>query len=785
MGTRSEEQSSSAYFDFKSVSHLTSALFLIALLVGCSGGTSNSEHGQNNHGSAPTITLTAAPPAIVAGSSTTLSWSSTNATSVSLDNGIGQVQSAGSQKEMPQTTTTYNATATGPGGNAKASVTVTVSGQQGVSFTASLPSINAGQSVTLTFNAPGANSVTINNGVGTFGPSGTVTVTPASTTIYIATANYNGGTLTASITVTVKQGAPPTVTLSASPATISQGQSVTLSWTSTNATNLSIQGIGTVAVPSGSVTVSPDATTIYTITATGNGGQTAITSATVSVNGPVPQLNGVFTYKNDTARTGQNLSESVLTPTKVSMSTFGKVFAFDVDGYVFGQPLYVPAIDIGGGTHNVVYVVTEHDSVYAFDADGKSNSPLWQVSLINPAAGITTVPTADVGSTIFPEIGITSTPIIDASTGTIFVEAATKENGAYFHRLHALDISTGVEKFGGPITIQGSVPGNGVGNDGSGNVPFQAKIELQRAALLLVNNAIYVAFASHGDNGPYHGWVFAYDANTLQQLAIWNDTPNGQDGGIWQGGGGLAADSNGSIYGISGNGTFEGGPDYGDTFFRLSRDSAGISVADFFTPSNQQILSADDLDLGSGGPMLLPDQPGAHPHLVTGAGKEGTIYLVDRDGMGGYSSVGDQVWQEIPNSVGHDAFDGNNFSTPSYWQGRVYYVGAKDSAKAFKLSNGTLGTSADSQSSHVFALFCGTPAISANGNTNGILWLIDRPGTLYAFDATNLATELYDSTQNAARDALGTASKSSVPTIANGRVYVGTQSHLVVYGLLQ
>lgn len=769
---------------FQTPSQLAAVLFLLALLVACSGTQGKTDHGQNQ-GSPPAITLTAAPAAIVAGSSTTLTWSSTNATSVSVDNGIGQVQPSGSQKEMPQTTTTYNATATGPGGTAKASATVSVSGQQGVTITATSATITAGNSTTLTVTAPGANSITIDNGGGTFqGAQATATVHPTTTTTYTATANFTGGSLAASLTITVQQVAPaPTVTITANPSTINQGQPVTLTWTSTNATSLSIQGVGPVAPSSGTTPqLFPSATTVYTITATGSGGQTATAQATVSVNGVVNQLGGVFTYKNDNARTGQNLTESVLTPSNVTMQHFGKLFAFNVDGYVFGQPLYVPGVDMSSGTHNVVYAVTEHDSVYAFDADGKST--LWHVSFINPAAGITTVPTADVGSTIFPEIGITSTPVIDPSTGTIFVEASTKENGAYFHRLHALDITSGAEKFGGPVTIQGSVAGTGVGNDGAGHVPFQPRIELQRAALLLLNNAVYIAFASHGDNGPYHGWVFAYDANTLQQVAIWNDTPNGEDGGIWHGGGGLAADSSGAIYGISGNGTFDGGPDYGDTFFRLTEASGAISVADFFTPSNQQILAADDLDLGSGGPMLLPDQPGPPQHLLTGAGKEGTIYLVDRDAMGGYNRAGDHVLQEIPHILGNDDLDGNNFSTPTYWQGRVYYVGAKDSVKAFKLSNGTLGTSPDSQSSHDFALFSGTPAISANGNTNGILWLIDKTGALYAYDPTNLADELYDTDQAGTRDTLGTAAKFSVPTVANGRVYVGTTSNVVVYGLL-
>ena len=761
---------------------LTSALLLAGFLVGCNGVT-NSEHGRANHSSAPTLTVTATPSNITLGSSTTLAWTSTDTTTVTFDHGIGQVSPSGSVQQKPPATTTYNATATGPGGTAQASVTVTVSGQQGIQFAASPATIVAGQSSTLTFSAPGATSVTIDHGIGTMGASGSVTVTPVTTTTYTATANFNGSTSTASVTVTVQTNAGGAVSLAANPATISAGQSATLSWTSANVTSLTIdQGVGAVTVPSGSVTVSPSATTVYTITGA-PGGATA--SATVTVNSGVTNLDGVFTYKFDNARTGQNLRESVLTPANVNATNFGKLFTFTVDGEVYGQPLYVSSVDISGqGTHNVVYVATEHDSVYAFDADGKAKSPLWHVSFIDPSAGITAVPQADVGSTIYPEIGITSTPVIDPGTGTLYVDASTKENGNYFHRLHALDLSSGAEKFGGPVTISGSVAGSGDGTDGSGHVPFQAKIELQRAALLLQNNTIYIAFASHGDNGPYHGWVFAYDATSLKQVGIWNATPNGNAGGIWQAGGGLAADSGGSIYGISGNGLADGGPDYGDTFFSLNLDAGGLSLADFFTPFDQKNLSAHDIDLGSGGPLLLPDQPGSHPHLLTSAGKAGTIYLIDRDNMGGYSTTTDKVVQKISNAVGNNGTSDNNFCTPTYWQGRVYYVGAVDVAKAFALNNGTLSTTPQSTSSHTFTSFGATPAVSANGNTNGILWAIDRSGVLYAYDATNLATELYNSSQAGTRDTLGTAVRFTVPTIANGRVYVGAKGQLVVYGLL-
>ena len=474
---------------------------LCYLATSCQGvrGSSSSNSSTPNPptpSGPPTITVTAQPPALIIGSSVTLNWTSTNATSVTFDNGIGAVALSGSKSEIPPTTTTYTGTATGPGGTVHTSVTVNVGGLQGFQLTAKPSTIFQGQSTVLAFSAPGADSVTISNVPGTFGASGTVTVTPSATTTYTGTASFKGATMTVTATVTVTPPLPPpTVTLTATPSTINGGQSSTLSWTSTNATTLIIdQGVGSVTVPAGSVTVAPNATTIYTITATNDGqgsGPTAKAKATVNVNAVIPQLGGVFTNKYDNSRSGQNVNESLLTPANVNQAQFGKVFSFSVDGFVYGQPLYAPQVNVAGNsTRNVVFVVTEHDSVYAFDADGKSPGQLWHVSFINPAAGITTVPTNDVGSTIFPEIGITSTPVIDSQTGTLYVEAMTKENGSYFHRLHALDITSGTEKFGGPMIIQAIVPGTGDGHDANNNVPFNGLRQMNRPGLLLHNGVV-------------------------------------------------------------------------------------------------------------------------------------------------------------------------------------------------------------------------------------------------------------------------------------------------------
>jgi hypothetical protein len=343
---------------------------------------------------------------------------------------------------------------------------------------------------------------------------------------------------------------------------------------------------------------------------------------------------GVFTHHMDNLRSGANLNETVLTPANVTPATFGKLFSYPIDGLSFASPLYVPNVSIPGqGFHNVVYVATEHDSVYAFDADGLSGSPLWQVSFLGP--GVTTVPCTDVGECgdIPNELGISGTPVIDAASGTLYVVAKTKEGTRYVQRLHALDITTGAEKLGGPVELQGTVPGTGTGSQG-GQLPFSALRENQRPALLLDNGTVYIAFGSHGDVQPYHGWVLAYTATTLQQTFAFCVTPDNEGAGIWQAGGGLAADAAGNVYFASGDGTFTadvGGIDYGDSVVKLS--PTGI-VQDYFTPYDQATLDQLNLDLCAGGVLLLPDQPGPHPHLLIGSGKNATVYVVDRDNMG-------------------------------------------------------------------------------------------------------------------------------------------------------
>jgi uncharacterized protein (TIGR03437 family) len=497
----------------------------------------------------------------------------------------------------------------------------------------------------------------------------------------------------------------------------------------------------------------------------------------------------VLTYQYDNTRAGANLSETTLNKTNVNAAGFGKLFAYPVDGYIYGQPLYVANITVPGrGTHNVVYVATEHDSVYAFDADsgaGANSTPLWHVSFLDTANAVGAVPADDTRcGQITPEIGITSTPVIDLAGGTIFVVAMTRETRgssvSYVHRLHALDLAGGTEKPGSPVTIQATYPGTG---EGGTTLTFNSRNYKQRPGLLLLGGTVYTAWSSHCDIGAYHGWLVGYDADSLQQVAVYNDTPNGNEGSFWAGGAAPAADSAGNIYLVSGNGTFDAsgnGPDLGESYVKLS-SVGGLSVLDYFTPFNYDALNAQDVDTGSAGVALIGDEAGsaAHPHLMAGAGKEGRIYLLDRDSPGKLHPGSDsQIVQSIPNAVG------GLFGNPAYFNQALYFCGSGDNLTAFPISNAQMAESPGSRSGEAFGYPGCVPTISANGQANGIVWIIDPAGVLRAYDASDLANELYNSSQNAGRDALGVAVKFAPPVVANGKVYAGTQNSLAVYGLL-
>jgi hypothetical protein len=513
---------------------------------------------------------------------------------------------------------------------------------------------------------------------------------------------------------------------------------------------------------------------------------------------------GTFTGRNDTLRTGQNLNEVALTTGNVNRTQFGKLFSYPVDGYVFAQPLYVSGVNVGGTLHNMVYVATESDSVYAFDADnnGTGGGQLWQTSFVNPANGVTTVPQGAVenGNDIPIQIGITGTPVIDPTAGpngTIFVLARTKEisNGvtSYVQRLHALDLTTGAEQAGSPVMVQATVSGTGVGSLG-GQLAFDPLRENSRPALLLANGTIYVCWASLEDILPFHGWVIGYSESTLQQVTAYTTTPNGSEGGIWQGGDGALADANGNLFVVTSNGTFDastGGVDYGDSVLKLAAPNGILSVADYFSPFNQAALSSLNWDLGGGGAMLLPDQSGAYPHVMLVGGKGSTIYEVNRDFLGGFSATANQNLLTIPTVLSANLEGSGNRGGPAYWQGQVYYVGSAGFPMQFSMQGGLISTLPIIQSTKSFGYPGASPVVSANGNTNGIVWALqtDRyfkssPASLHAFDASNVSRQLYNSSDNATRDTAGPAVKFTAPTVANGKVYVGTQTEIDVYGLL-
>ena len=494
----------------------------------------------------------------------------------------------------------------------------------------------------------------------------------------------------------------------------------------------------------------------------------------------------VLTYQYDATRAGANSAETALTVTNVNSTQFGKLYSYPVDGEVYAQPLYVPNVPIAGkGTHNVVLVATEHDSVYAFDADGPGGSapPLWHVNFLNPSAGVTSMPAADTGcGQIVPEMGITGTPVIDPKSGTIYVVATTKETASgtkYFHRLHALDMTSGVERPGSPVAIQASTPGTG---DGGSTDIFQPQTYKQRPGLLLLNGVVYTGFSSHCDGGRYHGWLMGYDATNLQQVSVYNSTPNGGGASFWAGGAAPAADASASIYVVSANGTFDyasGRGDLGESYIKLS--SPSLAVSDYFTPFNQQSLNDGDVDTGSAGVALLGDEAGsaAHPHLLAGAGKEGRIYLLDRDSLGHWQSGSDsQIVQSIPGAIG------GLFGNPAYFNQVVYFCGSGNGVFAYPVSNARMATTPSSNSPTQYPYPGCVPSISANGTQNAIVWALEGSNILHAYDATNLAHELYNSNQNRGRDALGTYVKFTAPTIANGKVFAGTENTLAVYGLL-
>jgi len=518
---------------------------------------------------------------------------------------------------------------------------------------------------------------------------------------------------------------------------------------------------------------------------------------------PVP----VLTWRYDLTHAGQNTNETALTPSNVNVDSFGKLFSMSVDSTVYSLPLYVPGLKMSDGqVHNVLFVSTSNDSIYAFDADsngGANANPIWQASLLTPAhgagAGATAVPWEDTGSPdVAPTIGITGTGTIDPATNTLYVVANTKENGAYFSRLHAIDIITGAEQPNSPVNITATAAGTGNGSSG-GQLTFSALWENQRSALNYYNGYVYFGYGAHGDNGPWHGWLFAYNATTLQQTAALCLSPNGDGAGIWESGAGMPIDSDapgGRMFVATGNGThstyppFSANTELGQSIVDFSLANGGITPTDAFTSFNYQTLNDHDFDQGSGGVLMVPDQAGPNPHILVQAGKEGRILILNRDSLGGYMPGGTSNTNALQDIPGEMVSGNGLWNTPAYWNGNVYLWGSKSVPMLFPLTNGVMSTTPSSQSAITSDFPSPSFSVSSNGTQNGIAWAVrndqfntNGPAVLYAWDATDLTNTIYESDTNSARDAGGPANKFSIPIVTNGKVYVAAHGQVDVYGL--
>jgi hypothetical protein len=551
--------------------------------------------------------------------------------------------------------------------------------------------------------------------------------------------------------------------------------------------------VGTVSSSGLYAAVAGTAVGTHTVVATSVANTSQSGSAVVAVT----DLTGVYTYHNDLARDGANVREYALTTANVNTADFGKLFSCTADGAIYGQPLWVAQMTVNGAKHNVVFVATQHDSLYAFDADASPCVTLWSVSLINTShgafSGETTVPAGSTGNIvgsgfgdITPEVGVTGTPVIDPATDTLYVVSKSVNSGktTFYQRLHAIDPSTGNEKTGSPVTIAGSFPGTG---DGGTTIAFSSQLNNQRCGLSLVNGVVYIAWSSHEDTGTYHGWIMGYTYNGMSfaQSSVLNVTPNGQKGGIWMSGGAMAADSNNNLYAITGNGTFDatnaGAPknDYGDTLLQLT---GSLNVSQYFTPSDQLTDFQTDNDFGSGGTVVLADLPAASnpvaQHLIMGGGKDGGLYVLNRDRLGGLGD-GNKVQKLTMNSI---------FATGAFWNNNFYIASVGGQLDAYSLNASVPQFTLGSQSAASYGFPGGTPSVSAAGAQSGIVWILDTskyctpqssgcgPAVLHAYDATNVAAELWNSSKVVA-DAAGYAVKFAVPTVANGKVYVGTRGN--------
>src|ERR1700728_137484 len=800
---------------FWSVSHLVLAMLLPFALSSCGGGNST----PINTVTAPGIETQPAAQSVQAGQTATFAVVATGTAPLSYQwqkNTAPIVGATSANYTTPPTTTNDNGSqftvvvsnSAGPTTSKVALLTVTPFSHPSITSQPASQTVSVGQTATFSVVACGTAPLSYQwqkNGGTIVGATSASYTTPPTTAgdngsqfdVVVSSSGVGVTSSSALLTVT----SLPSITTQPANQIVNVGQTATFVVVASGTAPLSYQWSkngGTVTGATSASYTTPATTAVdngsqFQVMVSSPSGSVSSTPATLNVNNLTSSMN-VVTYHNDNFRSGQDLNETVLTPQNVNTNLFGTLFSDSVDGLILTQPLYLANVTVSGGSvHNVVYVATEHDSVYAFDADS-AGAPLWQVSFIDPANGITTLSTSDVSCTAgSPEVGITGTPVIDPTTGTLYLVARTKENGAFVQRLHALDVTSGAEKFGAPVTIQATVVGNGAGSVGD-MLSFNPQLEGQRAALFMQNGLIYIGWASLCDITPFHGWLMAYDPQTLMQVAVQSMTPNGTDGGIWDSGSGPTGDGT-DLFFATGNGDFNvvasaAASDYGSSILRMAAPNAGaFSVVDYFTPYNYIALNAADTDLGSGGVMLV-DQPvgSLHQHLLFLCGKEGTIYVVDRDNMGHFNANGDMVLQSILNA------NSGSWSSPAWWNNAFYLGGKGDAIESFVFDpiGGTLSPTPSSETAVLFDYPGATPSISANGATNGILWAllesnfnnVTGQAVLYAYDATNLNNLLYSSSQNPTRDSAGLSVKFGAPTIANGKVYVPGRNAVTVCGLL-
>ena len=634
------------------------------------------------------------------------------------------------------------------------------------------------------------------------GITGVPTVSVTNTPLTFMATDSSTPQLTKSVSVTLTIAIPAGITVSVSPARAGLTSMQALPVTATTNDNL---GVNWTASGGGFSSSSSANGTAVTYTAAATAGSYTITATAISdpsksstSNIYVTSLGGVYTYHNDLSRDGVNSQEFALTTANVNTTTFGKLFSCTVDGAIYTQPLWVSSLTVGGAKHNVVFVATQHDSLYAFDADANPCVQLWKVSLIDGTHGGTTgetsVPSGMTGymvgqgdGDITPEVGVTGTPVIDPSTNTLYVvsKSVNATGPTFFQRLHAIDLATGNEKFSGPANISGTnVTYAGTG-DGGTTVAFSPQQENQRCGLALVNGVVYVAWASHEDTLPYYGWVVGFNPSTLAITNILNVSPNVQYGGIWMSGGAPSADNAGSLYMITGNAAFDAtnasapNNDYGDSFLQMS---GSLNITSYFTPSDQSSDNANDQDFGSGGAAVVVNvSSGTLKHLVIGGGKDGGLYLLNGDSMGGLGDSNARQLFNIGNKI---------FSTGAFWNNSFYIAGVHGPliTFAFNTSTNMFSTAITSHSTTTYGFPGATPSVSANGTTNGIVWTLENetyctngsvscgPSILHAYDATTLFNDLWNSSM-VAGDVAGNAVKFTVPTVANGKVYVGTRGN--------